>query len=248
MRIASSAFGEVMNKTVAIHQPNFFPWLGFFDKIRQADVFVFLDDAQYKKTGGSWSNRVQILVNGKPCWVTAPIDRTYHGTREIRDMRFSPHGDWRGKFLKTICSAYGKAPHFREVMETLEGLIANREESLAEYNISTIQEIAKKIGLGDRRIVRSSSYSVQSTATQRLVDLTRRVGGQAYLCGGGAGDYQNDLAFSTAGLKLIYQRFESVPYDQRGAESFVSGLSIIDAAMNLGWDGVTRSFEASAGV
>ena len=51
-----------MDKIVAIHQPNFFPWLGYFDKINKSDIFIFLDDVQFPKKGGNWTNRVQLMV------------------------------------------------------------------------------------------------------------------------------------------------------------------------------------------
>ena len=72
---------------VAIHQPNFFPWLGFFDKIARADVFCLLDNVQFPKTGGTWINRVQLWINGKAAWATAPVDRSYSGVRRIREMQ-----------------------------------------------------------------------------------------------------------------------------------------------------------------
>ena len=77
-----------MNRVVAIHQPNFFPWLGYFDKIARSDVFIFLDDVQFPKTGGVWSNRVKILIGGEARWSTAPIDRSFTGTRKICEMHF----------------------------------------------------------------------------------------------------------------------------------------------------------------
>jgi hypothetical protein len=82
-------------RLVAIHQPNFFPWLGYFDKLARADVFILLDDAQYPKTGGTWSNRVQLLINEKPAWVTVPVVRSYHGVRQIREMRIDEQRPWR---------------------------------------------------------------------------------------------------------------------------------------------------------
>ena len=77
-----------MKHIVAIHQPNFFPWLGYFDKISKADSFVFLDDIQFPKKGGSWSNRIKLFISGDVRWVTAAINRDYSGTRNINEMEF----------------------------------------------------------------------------------------------------------------------------------------------------------------
>jgi hypothetical protein len=85
-----------MNKIVAIHQPNFFPWLGYFSKIARSDTFIFLDDVQFtKRKSGSWSNRVQLLIGDRSLWATAAIDRKYQGLREIREMRFRENDIWR---------------------------------------------------------------------------------------------------------------------------------------------------------
>ncbi len=73
---------------VAIHQPNFLPWLGYFDKVAKSDVFVFLDSVQAPKTGGSWLNRVRLAMNGEARWVTAPIDRTFHGVKRVHELEF----------------------------------------------------------------------------------------------------------------------------------------------------------------
>ena len=220
---------------VAIHQPNFFPWLGYFDKIRRADIFILLDDVQYQKTGGTWSNRVRLLINGEGRWLTAPLERNFHGMRAINQMVFSDKDDWRGRVLRTIHSAYRRAAYFSEVWRVVEPLIANPAQNLAEFNIHAITSMANSMGLDTSRFVRSSSIPTDSKATQRLIDLTCRVGGGQYLCGGGAGGYQDDQAFKDAGLDLAYQSFSAVRYPQQGGGEFIPGLSAIDAAMNVGW-------------
>lgn len=225
--------------TVAIHQPNFFPWLGYFDKIRRADVFILLDDVQFAKSGsGTWSNRVKVLINGGEHWLTAPVDRSFHGTRAINEMTFSRAGDWRERILRTIATAYRRAPYFEATFALLDPLVRNQEDNVAEYNIHALTALVGAIGFSEKALVRSSSLASESTATQRLVDLTIRAGGRRYLCGGGAGGYQEDEIFAASKISLLYQKFVTVPYRQHGAKGFVAGLSIIDAAMNLGWGGV----------
>lgn len=230
---------------VAIHQPNFFPWLGYFDKIRRAGIFVFLDDVQYPKKGGSWSNRVKVLINGEGRWLTAPVDRSFHGMRAINEMYFSDKEDWRGKVLKTLIAAYRRAPCFDEAFSVLEPLLRYADDNVAGFNAHAIGTLADAIGLPVDSFVRSSSLRVGSMATQRLIDLTQQVGGQYYLCGGGAGGYQEDEAFAVGGVSLVYQRFVPKPYPQYGAASFVPGLSIIDGAMNLGWMGVGQLLQGA---
>lgn len=223
-------------RLVAIHQPNFFPWLGYFDKLARADIFVLLDDVQFPKKGGTWVNRVRLLVNEKPSWVTVPVVRSYHGLREIREMRIDEQTPWRRKLLGTVQASYGRAPHMEEVMPLLSELIGNTTDEIAEYNRRSIAALADALGL-ETEMVLSSSLDVSGRATDRVIGLVKAVGGDAYLGGGGAAGYQEDEKFSDAGIELVYQRFEHPTYPQR-ADLPVPGLSVIDALMGLGFHGV----------
>ena len=99
-------------KIVAIHQPNFFPWLGFFNKIVKSDYFVLLDDVQMPKKGGTWTNRVPLIISGKKNWLTIPIDRSYSGTMPINKVKIKNELNWRDKMLKTLYISYKKHPYF----------------------------------------------------------------------------------------------------------------------------------------
>jgi len=226
------------SRVVAIHQPNFFPWLGYFDKLARSDVFVFLDHVQYQKTGGIWSNRVKLLVGGEARWVTAPIVRNYHGVRAISEMEFQSSDPWRGKLMKSLAANYARATFYRETVEFLEPLILNSENNLACYNVTAVTAIAKCLGLPTEKIHWSSEMVVDKQASEMLISLTRAVGCDAYMCGGGAEGYQKDTAFTAAGVGLIYQKFQHPVYPQVGKKKFVPGLSIIDALMNIGVDEV----------
>lgn len=219
---------------VAIHQPNFFPWLGYFDKIARSDMMILLDNVQFPKTGGTWTNRVKLAVNGAPAWVTLPITRNYSGTRLISEMRINETTDWRRKLLKTIQTNYGKAPYFKKTQPLVEHLIMNPTESVAEYNISAIRSICAMIGINPEKLVIGSTVNAEGTATDLLINMTRAVGGTAYMCGGGAGGYQEDEKFAEAGVKLLYQDYSHPGYLQTGSNDFIMGLSIIDALMHLG--------------
>ena len=230
---------------VAIHQPNFFPWLGYFDKIHRSDVFVFLDDVQYQKTGGAWSNRVRVLMQGQAQWLTAPVDRVYHGTRQVDEVRFSANVSWRGRLRKTLQSAYGRAIFYRQTMDLLNPLLDFSADNVADYNINSIGRLMQALGLEATRCVRSSSIPTASAATKRLVEITAHLGGTHYLCGGGSGGYQQDEMFAQAGICLVHQQFVHPQYAQPGVHSFVPGLSVMDALMHRGALEVAACFRAA---
>ncbi len=223
------------SKVVAIHQPNFFPWLGYFNKIARADVFIVLDNVQFPKKGGTWMNRVRIVVNGRPAWLTMPIVRAYHGVRSVREIHINNGLPWRVRALDAIRGSYGGAPHFRTVFGVLTDVLANPTDSLADFNMAAIRTLAEALGLNLAKLVLGSSLGVQGASTDLLVTMTKAVGGTAYLCGGGADGYQDDAKFPQAGLALLHQQFQSPEYPQRTTDAFTPGLSIIDALMNCGF-------------
>lgn len=223
-------------KVVAIHQPNFFPWLGYFDKLIRADVFVLLDHVLIQKTGGSWSNRVKLKIGGEARWVTAPIVRG-HGEQAICDVTFDETRLWREKTLQTLRLNYGRAPYFSEAMDLVEPLIMNPERFLARYNRQAVEAIATALCIPTAKIVSSSSLDVVACGTDALVAITQAVGGTAYMCGGGAAGYQEDHQFEAHGLSLIYQSFNVPHYEQFDRKPFVGGLSVLDALFSLGIDG-----------
>lgn len=232
-----------MSKIVAIHQPNFFPWLGYIDKMIRCDAFVFLDHVQFPKTGGIWTNRVKLLVASDPRWVTAAIIRNYHGMRAINEMEFQPGNPWRKKMLNTIQTNYSKAPCYKEAMEFLEPLILNPEQNIAEYNIRAVTAIAAKLGVDPKKFFRSSSLPHEGMSNEMLISLTKCVGGNTYMCGGGAVGYQDETIFKNSGVVLEHQNFKHSMYTQYGAEKFHPGLSCIDTILNLGWRGTENLLE-----
>jgi hypothetical protein len=231
-------------RIVAIHQPNFFPWLGYFDKMARADVFVWLDDVQFAKSGGTWSNRVRLLIGGSPQWVTMPVRRDYHGTRLTNEMLIDERQPWRERLLKSISLQYRKARHFEEMFATIAALVEDPTNRVADYNRSAITAIAQQLGIDCGKFVAASTFAIDALSTDRIIEIVRRAGGTAYLSGGGAGGYQEDEKFASAGIELIFQHFEHPVYGQGTAE-FHAGLSIIDALMHRGVTGTAAFFRAS---
>ena len=234
-------------KVVAIHQPNFLPWLGYFDKLARADVFVVLDDVQFPRTSkGTWMNRVKLLVGGEPRWATVPIVRSEGALREVREVRIDDSQPWREKLLRTIEHNYRRAPHFADVLPLVHELVNTPTGSLADYNETNVRRLAGELGLDTSKLVRSSTIPTTRHGTDLMIELTKAVGGTTYLSGNyAAGAYQEEEKFPQAGVELRYQDFEHPTYPQP-VEPPVHGLSIVDALMNCGVAGTRELVEQTA--
>ena len=200
---------------VAIHQPNFFPWLGFFDKLARADTFVLLDSVEFSK--GSRTNRVEVLVGGQPHWITAPVQRAGIGG-PIRDVLIDEGRDWRAKIVRTLQQNYSRAAAL-PLVEELVG--ASRASGSRRTTSTRSADSPTTLGI-ETRIVRASELDVDGRATELLIDIVRAVGGGAYLAGGGAGGYQEDERFAASGIELIAQDFDA-PHGLSIIHSLLSG-------------------------
>lgn len=225
---------------VAIHQPNFFPWLGYFDKIARADVFVFLDAVDF--SNGSWTNRVKLLIGSDVRWFTCPIVRR-EGLGKICDLKIDDGKPWRKKALRTLEANYAKAAHYAQTIGVVEPFFREQRESLSAFNMDVVTDLAAAIGLNCKFSVQSE-LNVSGSGTHLLADLVEVVGGDRYLVGGGAGGYQDDDVFADRGIEVVPQEFRHPEYSQLRVESFVPGLSVLDIAMNCGFDRISALLES----
>ncbi|HJP61092.1 MAG TPA: WbqC family protein [Gemmatimonadaceae bacterium] len=226
-------------RVVAIHQPNFLPWLGYFAKIASSDVFLIMDNAQFPKTGGSWSNRVKMRVGGQPSWLTVPIVRAYHGVRSVREMEIDEHSPWRTKLLRTIRMSYARSPFFAEVFPLIEDVFAYASASLSDFNLNGIKKIMDAMDMDTNKLMLGSELDVSGAGTALLINMVKAVNGTTYLCGGGASGYQDDEEIAAAGIRLRYQSFSHPEYSQGVEVDFLPGLSIVDALMWCGISGTS---------
>jgi hypothetical protein len=215
---------------VAIHQPNYAPWLGYFAKMARADVFVLLDDVQYSKN--SYINRVQIDLSGKPRWLTVPVH--YRFGDAINAVR-AAEADWPASHLDTLRTAYADAPAFAELWPWLKTLYdALPQGDLAAVNAHLIAAFADKLGIRCRLLKSSDIPTGAATGDDRLLAILKTVGGDVtYLSGKGGADYQDPAKFAAAGVALTYSEFAPKPYEQ-GHQEFLPGLSVLDALFRLG--------------
>jgi len=225
----------------AIHQPNLFPWLGYFAKIAKADTFVFLDEVQFPKTSrGTWINRVKILTGGTSVWLTCPIQRT--DADIISRVRMADPKKWKAKTLRTLTHSYGKTPFFHETMALLEPVFSLPETGLAGFNMAAITGISEAIGLEChfKRHSQIRGESLLTTGSERLAAICARVGATTYLAGDGAEGYEEIGKYAERGISFARNNFAHPTYAQARGETFVAGLSTLDALFNLGCAGTHR--------
>lgn len=216
---------------VAIHQPNYAPWLGYFNKIARCDAFIFLDDVQYSR--GGYTNRVRIGRAELPVWLTQPVKREFGSA--ICRTRFSSE-DWPARHLDSLKGAYARAASFREVWPVVRDIWERAPlESLAVANQHIVQSLAAALDLAPRFVLSSTLSAGKATGDARLVNLLQEVApdGGTYLSGKGGANYQSANTFSAAGYELRYGEFQQFEYS-RGDAPFVAGLSILDALFHCG--------------
>lgn len=217
---------------IAIHQPNFLPWPGYFAKLDQADLFVLLDDAQFSKN--NIINRVRIMGREAPQWLTLPVSASLGQT--IAET-IPARADWAAAALSKLRNTYARAAHFKTVWPVVDSWFAAAPAGdLASINVHFISAIAAHLGIATP-LERASALGIAGTADARLVAIVQRLApGGTYLSGRGATAYQDPAKFAAAGLSLDFYRFAAKPYDQ-GGTPFQAGLSVLDPLFHLGRDG-----------
>lgn len=210
---------------VAIHQPNYAPWCGYFAKLAAADLFILLDDVQMP-LGRSFVSRTRIQGPAGPRWLSVPVAR--HSHQSILKVRFAQTGSWPRKHLGALRASYARTPYFREVWDRLEPLYEAPGHSLALFNQRLIETVARYLGLG-QPIIRASDLNVLGHAGERLIALVLAVGGDVYLSGPGGVRYQNPAHFTAAGVRLEVKAYEPVAFEWGSSE-----LSILHALFHLG--------------
>jgi hypothetical protein len=223
--------------TIAISQPTFLPWLGYFDLIARADIFVLLDIVQFEKQ--SWQSRNRIrTTQGHVSWLSVPVSNAPLSTL-LKDVQVasSPSG-WRRKQAKTIEQQLGRAPFFGQAesiyLATYSGQGFNA--SLADMNTRFIMAVSEALDL-KTRLVRASELPVHGSRTELLLALCRHFSATTYYSNAGSAVYLETSRprFADVGVEIVYQDWKHPEYQQVGP-GFVSHLSCIDAIACLGID------------
>ena len=217
--------------TLVVLQPGYLPWLGFFDQMQRADVFVLYDDVQFDKNG--WGNRNRIKSpSGEPHWLTVPV-RIDSLNQKINETKIDNRQPWARKHIGTIRQFYAKAPYLNQYLPALESLLIEREwEYLVDLDLAVIELLRSWLGI-ERQILRSSQLEIAGERSQRLLNMCLHFGARCYLSGDAAKAYLDLQSFADHGIQVEWQEYQHPVYQQQHGQ-FVPFLSVVDLLLNCG--------------
>lgn len=229
-----------MERLMSAHQPNFLPYLGFFDKMMRSDVFVIRDEVQFVERDYHHRNRIRIGSPGSQppqCkWIRVPVAKE---RKDLRDIRIQnevkdKNVPWNIFMLRQIRSNYETAPHFRDYFPELDSILRDHTDWLIDLNMAIIDWLRCCFGI-DTEIVWASQLHHEKTGdpTADLVKIAEAVGADVYLSGSGGRNYLNQASFDARDIAVQFQSFRHPVYEQR-YPGFLPNLAAIDALFNVG--------------
>ena len=213
-----------------IHQPNYLPYLGFFEKAFQSDIFIIYDTTQFKKN--DWQNRNRICTSEGWQWITIPVlHRFGQKINEVKidNLKKPLKNNWNK--IQTI---YGKAPFFKDYGEIFEKIYKNTYDFVSDLNCDMIYEIKSILGLRTRFVKSSELPPIETKSTQALIDLCKIVEADTYISGSEGKNYLDLDLFEKAGIELKFQNYRHPVYKQFNNSEFQPYMSAIDLIFNCG--------------
>ena len=212
---------------VAIMQPYFFPYLGYFQLIHATDVFVFYNDVQFIKNG--YINRNRILSPQKSfAWITIPIRKasTYDA---INTRTISPQYN-RQALLEQLHLHYATAPYFKEVIPILSDIIKAEENDLSRYIENSIRILAAHLEIETQFLSSQDIALTHLKAQDRVIAISKQCKASHYINSAGGLNLYNKKAFLNEEIQLSFIKMNDIRYRQFNND-FVPNLSIIDVLM-----------------
>lgn len=225
---------------IAIMQPYFLPYLGYWQLLNAVDVFVIYDNIKYTKKG--WINRNRFLLNGKAETFTLPL-KADSDSLDI-DQRFLADTFDREGLVRKLTNAYNKSIYTVENQDLIPTCVNRYEKNLFKYIFSSIGIISKELGI-HTKIVRSSELPFEHKALKsqdKVLAICEHFGATQYINPIGGTELYNHADFSAKNIELKFLKSQLKPYRQLGNE-FVSGLSIIDPILCTGMNATKKMLE-----
>ena len=216
-------------KVVAIHQPEYLPWLGFFKKMMNVELFVFLDDVQFRKKG--WQNRNRIRINDGTTLLSIPVHT--HSYPKINEVTIDNEKNWSIRHKKSILYNYARAPYFDEIKDFIESIFEKKFQYLVNLNTEIIKFIMNELEIKSK-IVFSSELEISKKGSDRVLDICKAVGADHYITGTFWAESNLRVEeFKKSNIDVEFQKFQHPIYKQIHGE-FIPEMSIIDLLFNKG--------------
>jgi hypothetical protein len=213
---------------IAIMQPYFFPYIGYFQLIAAVDKFVVFDDVNYINKG--WINRNNILVSGKPCMITLPLKGASQNKR-IHEIDLAGGEKELNKLLKTIVINYKRAPYFYPVHDLIQKIFGAASINIAEFNLTQLRLICNYLLINTQIIPSSIIYNnYHLKGEERIIDICIKENSDVYINPIGGIELYDRYKFEVKGIKLFFIKPHISEYSQLN-HPFVPWLSIIDVLM-----------------
>jgi len=218
-------------KKIAIIQPSYIPWKGYFDMIQKSEVFVFLDDVQYSKN--TWRNRNKIKAPNGTIWLTIPVHYQSLHTN-ICDISIVTTSNWQKKHLRAITLNYAKASYYEVYVEKIKAILfEKRFETISKLDIHATIELAKLLNIHDTEFLISSELHCSGIKSEKVLNICKQVGANHYITGPSGMNYLDIDTFKENGINIKVQHYVYPEYQQLYGK-FEHEVSIIDMLFNLG--------------
>ncbi len=219
---------------LAAHQPNYLPWIGFFEKIARADCFVIVDHVQFERQ--NFQNRNRFKFTDGVRWLTVPVRHGRQADRICEKEIVSGttvHTDWQRRTWLSLTNAYAVAPYFSSYCEELQSVYERPWRLLVELNVTLIQLCCRWLGI-TTPMVRSSTLPVSDAKTKMIAQFCAHLGADTYVSGtGGSKGYLDVELLKANNIQIRWQQFTHPVYPQLYGP-FVSHLSVLDLIFNCG--------------
>ena len=216
---------------LALMQPYFFPYIGYFSLIKHCDRFVLFDTVQYIRDGWIQRNRVLKPAEGWQ-YIAVPVDRDSMLSR-IREVRIRNDPDWKGRIFRQLEHYKKKAPFYREITALLDGALDTSETSIVRLNQRCLKACCDYLGIRrDMEVFSEKGITVDTPENRGEWGLTisRTLGVDEFINPHGGVEMFDLDKYRAAGISVTFTRNNLRPYDQR-RQSFEPGLSIVDVLM-----------------
>jgi WbqC-like protein family len=210
---------------IAIQQPEHLPWIGFFDKMIDVDLYVYLDNVQYKKRYFENRNRIRTATGQQ--WITVPVLTKGLYKQLILEVQIDCARNWKKAYLGSLQQNYSNTKYYKTIFHEIERIVASADGLLVDLNISLIEAIKKYLDIRTPTAQASELNNFTSHGGDLILDICLKAGADCYYSGPDGRNYLPSERFLEAGIQIQYHDYEHPRYTQVH-QPFISHMSILD--------------------